>query len=164
VPWDGIERTPYLGAPRPRAGHGHPITSGIRGIGRPRIDLPGPTGGQHDCASREHELATRPFIQHNGPAAISGIDHEIHRKVVIQSLNTFLPIHLSNQDSYHLIPRRIPARAQNAASTVSCLPGKRELAADFVELGPPPDQFLNPLGPSSTRPAPLVSDRAHAPL
>jgi hypothetical protein len=24
------------------------------------------------------------------------------------------------------------------------LPSERELAADFIELGPPPDQFLNP--------------------
>src|SRR4029077_17783344 len=125
--------------------HGHSITSGIRGIGRPCIDLPSPASGQYDRASRQHELATGSFIQHHGPAATSIVDDEIHGKVMIQSLNALLPIHLGNQYSYHLVPRRIPARAQDAASAVGSLPSERELPADFVELGPPSDQFLNPV-------------------
>ena len=63
---------------------------------------------------------------------------------MIQSLNTRLTIHLGDQHSYHLVPCRIPSCAQDTASAMGSLPSERELAADFIELGPPPDQFLNP--------------------
>jgi len=83
VQWDELNELHILKHRARAQCHGHSITGGVRGIGRPRIDLPGPAGGQHDRASRQHELATRPFIQHNGPAATSGVDHEIYGKVMI---------------------------------------------------------------------------------
>ncbi|KXK00369.1 MAG: hypothetical protein UZ03_NOB001002781 [Nitrospira sp. OLB3] len=48
--------------------HRHAVAGGIAGIGGPRINLPGPSGGQHDRTGRQEGTFSCQFVQHDGPA------------------------------------------------------------------------------------------------
>jgi len=67
--------------------------------------------------------------------------------MMTQPLNRFLATSLRHQYAHHLVAGRISPCAKNAASAVSRFSGKGILTADLVELGTPPDEFLNPIRP-----------------
>ena len=125
-------------------GHRHAVARGIAWICGTRVDLARSTGRQDHGAGRQHGALSRHFVQDNGAATTPVHYRQVDGKPSIQPLNARLPGRIGHQRPHHFIAGGIASRTEDAAPAVCSFPGERKPFADFVELRPPGDQFLNP--------------------
>src|SRR5215510_11657139 len=126
-------------------GHRHTVTCRVRRVGCTGIDLACPTGRQYHGSCREYKTPARMLVQHECSATSALFDDQIHRKMIVHTLDSFLLHRLSDQDPHHFVASRIATSPEYAAAAMRCLPRKGKFSSGLVEFSAPSDQLLDPL-------------------
>src|SRR5262245_25321443 len=85
------------------------------------------------------------FVQHERSATSALFDDQIHRKVIVHTLDSFLLHRLSDQDPNHFVASRIATSPEYAAAAMRGFSGKGKFSTGLVEFGAPSDQLLDSL-------------------
>src|SRR5215831_616707 len=85
------------------------------------------------------------FVQHERSATSALFDDQIHRKMIVHTLDSFLLHRLSDQDPHHFVASRIATSPEYAAAAMRGFSGKGKFSTGLVEFGAPSDQLLDPL-------------------
>src|SRR5262245_19032923 len=126
-------------------GHRHTVTCRVRRVGCTGIDLACPTGRQYHGSCREYKTPARMLVQHECSATSTLFDDQIHRKMIVQTLDALLLHRFSDQDPHHFVASRIATSPEYAAAAMRCLPRKGKFSSGLVEFSAPSDQLLDAL-------------------
>src|SRR5262249_26017343 len=85
------------------------------------------------------------FVQHERSATSALFDDQIHCKMIVHTLDSFLLHRLSDQDPHHFVASRIATSPEYAAAAMRGFSGKGKFTTGLVEFGAPFDQLLDPL-------------------
>src|SRR5215813_386701 len=126
-------------------GHRHTISCRVRRVGCTGIDLACAARRQYHGSCRKDKTSARMLVQHECSATSAVFDDQIHRKMIVHTLDALLLHCFSDQDPHHFVASRIATSPENATAAVRGFSGKGKFSTGLVEFGAPSDQLLDPL-------------------